>query len=74
MSEVSVLNLHFRNHANAIKHFTSFSGRKRHLAGNAVRKAEFDEIPIISLADSEQEIVEQLRDACTRVGFFYISV
>ncbi|GIZ36895.1 hypothetical protein CKM354_000036100 [Cercospora kikuchii] len=52
--------------------FTSFSGRKRQLAGNGVRKAEFDEIPTISLAQPEQDIIEQLRDACTRVGFFYI--
>ncbi|EME86246.1 uncharacterized protein MYCFIDRAFT_131098, partial [Pseudocercospora fijiensis CIRAD86] len=52
--------------------FTSFSGRKRHLAGNTARKADFNEIPTISLAAPEQEIIDQLRDACTRVGFFYI--
>ncbi|KXT05869.1 hypothetical protein AC579_4378 [Pseudocercospora musae] len=47
-------------------------GRKRHLAGNTARKADFNEIPTISLAAPEQEIINQLRDACTRVGFFYI--
>ncbi|KAF7194049.1 2-oxoglutarate-Fe(II) type oxidoreductase hxnY [Pseudocercospora fuligena] len=52
--------------------FISFSGRKRHLAGNTARKADFNEIPTISLAAPEQEIINQLRDACTRVGFFYI--
>ncbi|KAI5357763.1 Putative oxoglutarate/iron-dependent dioxygenase, non-hem dioxygenase domain-containing protein [Septoria linicola] len=55
-----------------MKEFTSFSGRKRPLASNDARKAEFHEIPTISLAVEEQVIIEQLRDACTRVGFFYI--
>lgn len=54
--------------------FTSFSGRKRQLAGNVARKADFDEIPTISLRAPEEQIIEQLRDACTRVGFFYIKV
>lgn len=63
-----------RIYADVTKQFTSFSGRKRHLAGDAVRKAEFHEIPTISLAAPEEEVLEQLRDACTRVGFFYISV
>ncbi|EME48025.1 hypothetical protein DOTSEDRAFT_32356 [Dothistroma septosporum NZE10] len=52
--------------------FTSFSGRQRQLAGNTARKAEFSEIPNISLVDPEDRIIAQLRDACTRVGFFYI--
>ncbi|CAK4033879.1 isopenicillin n [Lecanosticta acicola] len=52
--------------------FTSFSGRTRHLAGNNARNAEFNEIPTISLAASEEDIIAQLRDACTRVGFFYV--
>ncbi|KAK4504970.1 hypothetical protein PRZ48_002933 [Zasmidium cellare] len=55
-----------------MEQFTSFSGRKRQLAGNIVRKADFDEIPTISLKAPEEQIIEQLRDACTRVGFFYI--
>ncbi|KAK3669398.1 hypothetical protein LTR78_010703 [Recurvomyces mirabilis] len=45
---------------------------KRTLAGNVARKAKFSEIPTISLAATEGEIIEQLSDACTRVGFFYI--
>ncbi|KAK5118715.1 hypothetical protein LTR85_007921 [Meristemomyces frigidus] len=52
--------------------FTSYSGRKRTLASNTARKAEFHEIPTISLAAKEEDIIAQLRDACTRVGFFYI--
>ncbi|KAM3423615.1 hypothetical protein BST61_g1038 [Cercospora zeina] len=52
--------------------FTSFSGRKRQLAGDEARKAEFHEIPIISLTHPEPNIIEQLRDACTQVGFFYV--
>ncbi|KAK4632353.1 2-oxoglutarate-Fe(II) type oxidoreductase ppzC [Fulvia fulva] len=52
--------------------FTSFSGRQRQLAGNIARKAEFSEILTISLADPEEQIIVQLRDACTRVGFFYV--
>lgn len=54
--------------------FTSFSGRQRQLAGNIARKAEFSEILTISLADPEEQIIVQLRDACTRVGFFYVKV
>ena len=54
--------------------FTSFSGRQRQLAGNTARKAEFSEIPTISLADPEDQIISDLRDACTRIGFFYIKV
>lgn len=54
--------------------FTSFSGRKRQLVGNVARKADFDEIPTISLRSPEEQIIEQLRDACTRVGFFYVKV
>ncbi|KAF2772236.1 putative isopenicillin N synthetase [Teratosphaeria nubilosa] len=52
--------------------FTSFSGRKRTLAGDTARKASFDEIPLISLAAPLDEIVAALQDACTRVGFMYI--
>lgn len=52
--------------------FTSFSGRKRTLASNTARKAEFDEIPIISLESPEEELIAKLHDACTRVGFMYI--
>ncbi|KAK4541784.1 hypothetical protein LTR36_007316 [Oleoguttula mirabilis] len=52
--------------------FTSYSGRKRALASNTARKAEFDEIPTISLLGEEEDLIAQLREACTRVGFFYI--
>lgn len=52
--------------------FTSFSGRTRPQISNIARKADFNEIPIISLAAPEDEILEKLRDACTRVGFMYV--
>lgn len=53
--------------------FTSFSGKTRPLKSDTVRKAEFDEIPIIDLALPQDQVVSKLHDACTRVGFFYIS-
>ena len=53
--------------------FTSFSGKTRTLASDdTVRAACFSEIPIISLSSPLPELIAQLRDACTRVGFFYI--
>jgi isopenicillin N synthase-like dioxygenase len=52
--------------------FTSFSGNKRTIASDSARRADFNEIPIISLQDSKEEILRQLTDACTRVGFFYV--
>lgn len=52
--------------------FTSFTGRTRALLSDEARKADFNEIPIISLAAPEDEIVDKIRDACTRVGFMYI--
>lgn len=54
--------------------FTSYSGRTRILTCNDARKAEFNEIPTISLKDPENDIISQLREACTQVGFFYIKV
>jgi isopenicillin N synthase-like dioxygenase len=52
--------------------FTSFSGNQRVLLSDTSRKADFSEIPIISLAAPKTEVISQLRDAATRVGFFYI--
>jgi isopenicillin N synthase-like dioxygenase len=52
--------------------FTSFSGAKRTISSDAARRADFNEIPIISLADSHDKILAQLTDACTRIGFFYV--
>lgn len=53
--------------------FTSFSGKSRVVANdNTVRNATASEIPIISLQAPLYELLDQLRDACTRVGFFYI--
>jgi isopenicillin N synthase-like dioxygenase len=53
--------------------FTSFSGKTRAIVSNdTVRAASFSEIPIISLEAPLSELILQLRDACTRVGFFYI--
>lgn len=53
--------------------FLSFSGRKRTIVGDVARKADFSEIPVISMLSPQHELVTQIRDACTRVGFFYIS-
>lgn len=52
--------------------FTSFSGNKRTVTSDVARRADFNEIPIISLASPKKELIAQLTDACTRVGFFYI--
>lgn len=52
--------------------FTSFAGNKRTIASDTARTASFNEIPIISLKSPKPEVISQLRDACTRVGFFYI--
>lgn len=52
--------------------FTSFSGSKRTIASDAARRADFNEIPIISLNASKEQVLAQLTDACTRIGFFYI--
>ena len=53
--------------------FTSFSGKTRAIANNdKVRVASSSEIPIISLEAPLSDLICQLRDACTRVGFFYI--
>ncbi|EOO01943.1 putative clavaminate synthase-like protein [Phaeoacremonium minimum UCRPA7] len=51
---------------------TSFSGNARIVLSDKSRKADFNEIPIISLASPREEVVVQVFDACTRVGFFYI--
>jgi isopenicillin N synthase-like dioxygenase len=54
--------------------FTSFSGKTRAIANHdTVRAASFSEIPIISLEAPLSDLISQLRDACTRVGFFYIT-
>lgn len=36
-------------------------------------QGDFSSIPIIDLAQEEAVCVEKLRDACTRVGFFYLT-
>ncbi|PRP86823.1 putative iron/ascorbate oxidoreductase [Planoprotostelium fungivorum] len=36
------------------------------------KKGEFNEIPIIDLAQDQTVSAAELRDACTRVGFFYV--
>lgn len=52
--------------------FTSFAGNKRSIASDTARTATFNEIPLISLKTPKSQLLSQLRDACTRVGFFYI--
>lgn len=52
--------------------FTSFAGNKRTIASDIARQADFNEIPLISLKAPKHELIAQLHDACTRVGFFYI--
>ena len=52
--------------------FTSFAGNKRAIDSDVARQADFNEIPVISLETSKEELLAQLHDACTRVGFLYI--
>lgn len=52
--------------------FTNFSGTVRPLLTDKARQPSFDEIPIISLQAPELELIDAIRDACTRVGFFYV--
>ncbi len=52
--------------------FTNFSGTVRPLLTDKARQASFDEIPVISLMAPELELINAIRDACTRIGFFYI--
>jgi isopenicillin N synthase-like dioxygenase len=52
--------------------FTSFAGNKRTVASDVARQADFNEIPLISLESPKEELLKQLHDACTRVGFLYI--
>lgn len=53
--------------------FTSFSNQvQRTIRSDVARNATFDEIPLISLNAPADELLKQLTDACTRVGFFYI--
>jgi isopenicillin N synthase-like dioxygenase len=52
--------------------FTSFSGNQRSIVSDAARRADFNEIPIISLKADKADLLAQLTDACTRVGFFYL--
>jgi hypothetical protein len=56
----------------AMSTFTNFSGTLRPLLSDKARDSSFDEIPLISLAAPEAELINAIRDACTRVGFFYI--
>ncbi|KAL1855521.1 hypothetical protein Plec18170_004241 [Paecilomyces lecythidis] len=54
--------------------FTSFAGRKYKVLSDQVKEStSFDEIPVIDLTQPQNELINSLKDACTRVGFFYIS-
>lgn len=54
--------------------FTSFAGKRYQILSDHVKESVgFDEIPMIDLTQPQQQLVHRLRDACTRVGFFYIS-
>ncbi|EXJ78858.1 hypothetical protein A1O1_09260 [Capronia coronata CBS 617.96] len=53
--------------------FTSFAGNSYAIVSDEAREISgFDEIPLIDLGLPRDELVARLRDACTRVGFFYI--
>lgn len=52
--------------------FKNYDGSVRPLLSDVSRQATFDEIPIISLTASPSELTDAIRDACGRVGFFYI--
>ncbi|CAH6723731.1 putative 2-oxoglutarate-Fe(II) type oxidoreductase Hxnyp [[Candida] jaroonii] len=54
------------------KDFLSFSGRKREVVDEEVRKADFSEIPVISLNQDKESLIKDLKYACKTVGFFYI--
>ncbi|KAH3671155.1 hypothetical protein OGAPHI_000866 [Ogataea philodendri] len=58
--------------ATSVHQFTSFSGNSRTVISEKARAATFSEIPLISLEAEKQELVRQIRTACTQVGFFYI--
>lgn len=59
--------------ANTNLSFTSFSNQvQRTILSDVARNATFDEIPLISLKAPAEELLKQLTDACTRVGFFYV--
>ncbi|QKX54117.1 uncharacterized protein TRUGW13939_01200 [Talaromyces rugulosus] len=54
--------------------FTSFAGRSYNIVSDQVKQSDsFNEIPMIDLTQPQARVVDSLRDACTRVGFFYIS-
>lgn len=57
----------------------NYLGEKRKIVSNSAIKTSFDSIPLISVkalyendAASKQKLVTEIRDACERVGFFYI--
>ncbi|KAH8647664.1 putative isopenicillin N synthetase [Xylariales sp. PMI_506] len=52
--------------------FTSFAGNSRTVKPDTARKADFSEIPLISLNAPKKQLIAQPADACTRVGFLYI--
>lgn len=52
--------------------FTSYAGNSRTIASDTARTADFSEIPLISLKAPKEQLIAQLTDACTRVGFLYI--
>jgi hypothetical protein len=52
--------------------FTSFAGNYRAVKSDTARQADFSEIPLISLRTPKDQLLAQLTDACTRVGFLYI--
>ncbi|KAL2202606.1 putative isopenicillin N synthetase [Sarocladium strictum] len=53
--------------------FTSYTKQvQRTIRSDTARNASFDEIPLISLKAPHDQLLAQLTDACTRVGFFYV--
>jgi hypothetical protein len=53
--------------------FTSYTKQvQRTIRSDTARNATFDEIPLISLKAPHDQLLAQLTDACTRVGFFYV--
>ncbi|ETS84720.1 hypothetical protein PFICI_02745 [Pestalotiopsis fici W106-1] len=52
--------------------FTSYSGNSRSVVSDTARRADFSEIPLISLKAPKEDLIAQLTDACARVGFFYV--
>jgi len=49
------------------------SGNREISTSFDAKPGDFSNIPVINLRNPEGVVIEKLRNACTRVGFFYLS-